>query len=123
MTAEELDSKTVEAIPASLHDKIWTMNAAPNYDELLEFDLLVLSPGIPSQHRLPTQALAMNIPVTSELSFAAAMLPKAMDLICVTGTSGNSTTTTFLAQVLTNCIWNLLSGCQMRCEQCSTVSD
>jgi hypothetical protein len=123
MNAEELDSKIVETIPASLHHKIRTMNAVPNYDDFLEFDLLVLSPGIPSQHRLLSQAVAMNIPVTSELSFAAAMLPKAMSLVCVAGTSDNSTTTTFLAQALTNFVWNLLSGCHMGCEQCFTGSD
>jgi UDP-N-acetylmuramoylalanine-D-glutamate ligase len=100
MSAEELDSRTQQAIPASLQDKIRTTTVVPNYDDLQDFDLVVLSPGVPLQHRLSVQATALDIPVTSELSFAAAMLPKSVELVCVTGTNGKSTTTTFLAQVL-----------------------
>lgn len=100
MQADELHSRTKELIPPALHDKIATTSSLPNYDELQRFDLVVLSPGVPLQHRLPTQALASSIPVTSELAFAAAMLPKTVELICVTGTNGKSTTTTFLAQML-----------------------
>lgn len=100
MDDEQLDTQTKKNIPAPLQRAIETTNCPPNYDELLNFDLVVLSPGVPLKHRLPTQAMACGIPVTSELAFAASMLPKSVEIVCVTGTNGKSTTTTFLAQML-----------------------
>ena len=44
--------------------------------------------------------MEFGIPVTSELAFAAAMLPTSVQLVCVSGTNGKSTTITFLAQML-----------------------
>lgn len=101
MTEDELNSRTREEIPAPLFGKIKTTRRVPNYDELECFDLLIVSPGFPLKHRLPTQAIARNIPVTSELAFAAAMLPESVQIVCVTGTNGKSTTTSFLSQMLT----------------------
>ena len=100
MDDEQLDTQTKKNIPAPLQRAIQTTNCPPNYDELMNFDLVVLSPGVPLNHRLPTQAIACGIPVTSELAFAASMLPKSVEIVCVTGTNGKSTTTTFLAQML-----------------------
>lgn len=95
-----MESNLTAGIPEPLRKHIQLTSTLPNYDELQGFDLVVLSPGVPIEHRLPTQALAYGIPVTSELAFAAAMLPKSVELVCITGTNGKSTTTSFLAQML-----------------------
>ncbi|NJR41538.1 MAG: hypothetical protein HC767_01625 [Akkermansiaceae bacterium] len=100
MTDHEMALHTKHTIPEPLWESITITRIPPNYDELMEFDLVVVSPGVPLAHRLPAQAIAQNIPVTSELAFAAAMLPDSVQLICVTGTYGKSTTTSFLFQML-----------------------
>ena len=99
MNDDQLKEKTA-TIAKPLQSSIITASIVPNYDDLQHFDLLVLSPGVPLGHRLATQAMAFGIPVTSELAFAAAMLPTSVELVCVTGTNGKSTTTMFLAQML-----------------------
>ncbi|GLI50041.1 UDP-N-acetylmuramoylalanine--D-glutamate ligase [Tepidanaerobacter syntrophicus] len=63
-------------------------------------DLLVLSPGIPSDIKIVTEAKKRNIPVISELElgywFAAS------PIIAITGTNGKTTTTTLIGEILKN---------------------
>lgn len=63
-------------------------------------DLLVLSPGIPSDIEIVTEAKKRNIPVISELElgywFAAS------PIIAITGTNGKTTTTTLIGEILKN---------------------
>lgn len=58
------------------------------------FDCLIISPGVPSDAVFVKQALALNIPVISELEFAWQHLKN--PLIAITGTNGKTTTTTLL---------------------------
>jgi len=87
-------------------------------------DLLVWSPGIPSEHPLAEAARARGIPVVGELElgFLAARAP----LVCVTGTNGKSTTTD-LAGALLRAAGREVEVCgnigRAVCEVAESVSD
>jgi UDP-N-acetylmuramoylalanine-D-glutamate ligase len=85
MTPDELSLETAKTIPALLRDKVQATCSPPNYDELQAFDVIVLSLGVPLQHRFATQGRAFHIPVTTAVSFAAALRPKTVDMVCITG--------------------------------------
>lgn len=60
-------------------------------DLILNADLIVKSPGIPEKAPLIKKLRALNIPVISEIEFAAQYTDA--KLICITGSNGKSTTT------------------------------
>ncbi|KAL2610887.1 hypothetical protein R1flu_022579 [Riccia fluitans] len=61
---------------------------------------LVLSPGVSASQPDIAAAIQAGVPTLSELSFAAAALPKSIQVAAVTGTNGKSTVTTFAGQIL-----------------------
>ncbi|HHV83152.1 MAG TPA: UDP-N-acetylmuramoyl-L-alanine--D-glutamate ligase [Tepidanaerobacter syntrophicus] len=63
-------------------------------------DLLVLSPGIPSDIEIVTEAKKRNIPVISELELGYRFA--ASPIIAITGTNGKTTTTTLIGEILKN---------------------
>ena len=63
-------------------------------------DLLVLSPGIPSDIKIVTEAKKRNIPVISELELGYRFA--ASPIIAITGTNGKTTTTTLIGEILKN---------------------
>ncbi len=67
---------------------------------LNECDLIVLSPGVPSDLELLYEARKRDIPIISELElgFWFAKAP----IIAVTGTNGKTTTTTLIGEILKN---------------------
>lgn len=60
-------------------------------------DLLVISPGIPSDIPIVLQARKKNIPIWSEVEVAFRFLP--CPLIAVSGTNGKTTTTSLLGEI------------------------
>lgn len=97
---KQLDTN-VDGIPHHLQHRVTRTSDIPVGRQLQRFDMLVLSPGIPfARHPLVEQALALGVPVTSELAFAAAMLPTSVRIVAITGTNGKSTTTHFVSQML-----------------------
>lgn len=69
---------------------------------LLEFDVLIRSPGI-SPHRQPMKAaLSAGVKVTTPSTLWFSAYPDART-ICVTGTKGKSTTSSLIAHMLTAC--------------------
>ena len=86
----------------------------------LNFDAIVLSPGIP--HRLPkphpiaVRAIAAGIPIVSDVELLYQAVRRAGSrarFIGITGTNGKSTTTALLAHVLKQAGWNAEAGANL----------
>lgn len=78
--------------------------SSPGLSLILEsIDLIILSPGIPRNHKLLKSLLEKGIPVWGEIELAFRYLKemKALSpLIGITGTNGKTTTTTLLSEML-----------------------
>ncbi len=70
----------------------------PFGDAVLDIDLVVKSPGVPSDAVPVAAARAAGTPVISEIELAAAQLPN--PILGVTGTNGKTTTTELTAHLL-----------------------
>lgn len=70
-------------------------------DKILECDLIVKSPGLPSELAVLKKAAAKKIPVLSEIDFALGFI-KPKKIIAVTGTNGKTTTTTLIYKIIKN---------------------
>ncbi len=62
-------------------------------------ELVVKSPGVPGQSRLPAAARARGIPIWSEVELGFRLLPSPTQLVGVTGTNGKTTTTELLGAI------------------------
>jgi UDP-N-acetylmuramoylalanine--D-glutamate ligase len=73
-----------------------------NTDLPIDFDLLVVSPGLPPTHPWIKVAIAANIPIWGELELAWRMRPaeNPAPWLCITGTNGKTTATLMLASML-----------------------
>ncbi|MFT5821934.1 MAG: UDP-N-acetylmuramoylalanine--D-glutamate ligase [Crocinitomix sp.] len=67
-------------------------------ERILSADLIVKSPGIPEKVELVKRALMNGIPVISEIEFAGRYTDKKK--ICITGSNGKTTTTTWIHHIL-----------------------
>ncbi len=63
----------------------------------LSSDLIIVSPGVPSNIKPLEDARAANVPITNEIDLAAQALQ--VPLICITGTNGKTTTTTLIGEM------------------------
>ena len=68
-----------------------------NTGRVLEADVLVLSPGVPSSAPMVQEALAKGVRVVSELEVASWFCQA--PIIAVTGTNGKTTTTTLIGEI------------------------
>ena len=69
-------------------------------DLILSANEIIKSPGIPDTVHIIKSAIANNIPVISEIEFAARYT--SAKLICITGSNGKTTTTLLLYHILKN---------------------
>src|SRR5688572_24647285 len=60
-------------------------------------DLIIISPGIPSTHKILKAAVDKNVPILSEIEFGL-QFTKA-PLVAITGTNGKTTTTTMIGEM------------------------
>lgn len=71
--------------------------------KLNSVDIVILSPGIPRDHKLLRPLLEKNIPIWGEIELAYRYLEannSLSPLIGITGTNGKTTTTTFLGEMI-----------------------
>jgi UDP-N-acetylmuramoylalanine--D-glutamate ligase len=68
------------------------------WEKILNADEIVKSPGIPDKAPLVKAALEKEIPIISELEFAARYTTA--KLICITGSNGKTTTTSLIYHIL-----------------------
>jgi UDP-N-acetylmuramoylalanine--D-glutamate ligase len=80
-------------------------------DDFIEADLVVANPAIPYRSAYLQAAVDADIPVTTEIGLFAARFPGRV--VAVTGTSGKTTTTTLLGEMISNAIPNTLVGGNM----------
>jgi UDP-N-acetylmuramoylalanine--D-glutamate ligase len=69
---------------------------------ITDFDLLVISPGIPQTHSLIQQALQQGVRVTGEIDLACQLLSNRR-VVGITGTNGKTTVTLLVTHVLNHC--------------------
>jgi len=70
-------------------------------DKILKSDIIIKSPGLPSDLPLLKKAAFNKIPVISEIDFAMSFI-KPKKIIAVTGTNGKTTTTTLIYKIIKN---------------------
>ncbi len=96
------DNGAIDPLYKSLLDEhsIMFEEKVHSEDMILNADEIIKSPGIPDSAKIITQAAGKNIPVISEIEFAA----KHTDakLIAITGTNGKTTTTLLTYHILKN---------------------
>ena len=68
------------------------------WDQILNAGEIIKSPGIPSTAPLVAKAIEMDIPIISEIEFAARYTNAKM--ICITGSNGKTTTTSLIYDML-----------------------
>ena len=69
--------------------------------DLVDADLIVVSPGVPAASPLLQRAAEAGVPMVGELGLAAACIAaRGLPIAAITGTNGKSTTTWFTAQLL-----------------------
>jgi UDP-N-acetylmuramoylalanine--D-glutamate ligase len=88
----------LEAILASAGISNIRHEAGGHTDAVLASDLIVLSPGVPSDIPVLKQAAIKNIPVWSEIELAYRLC--SAPFAAVTGSTGKSTTVSFLGAIL-----------------------
>ncbi len=95
------DKKGREEIkaPEALEQQGISLFLGKNPEEIVEAqDLVVLSPGIPSDLPFILQAENVGIPVISEVELAYTLTP--CPVTAITGTNGKTTTTTLVGQIM-----------------------
>ncbi len=75
--------------------------AGAHTEKIYEADIIVTSPGVPSDAPVLVDAFRRNIKVISELEFASLFCEAT--IIAITGTNGKTTTTSLCAHVLKKC--------------------
>ena len=76
--------------------------------KILECDLIIISPGVPTNQEIVEKAILKNIPIISEIEFASWFTNS--DILSVTGSNGKSTTVSILHQIFIEAMYNSLLG-------------
>lgn len=76
------------------------LEAGANSDEALDADLIVLSPGVPSDVPVIRRAHAAGVKVVGEIELASWFCPG--PIVAITGTNGKTTTTTLTGRMFTD---------------------
>ncbi len=97
------DSREFEALPENdqkylLENNIAFEGGSHSKDFMTQGDLIVISPGVPTDLLLLNELRDANIPVLGELALAAPYLTECV--VAVTGTNGKTTVTSLLGELL-----------------------
>ncbi|MBV6443992.1 MAG: UDP-N-acetylmuramoyl-L-alanine--D-glutamate ligase [Ignavibacteriales bacterium] len=90
--------------PDKLHETAERLRAAgigfeagANSNAVFDCDVMVVSPGVPTEARVVQDAMDRGIKLISEIEFAASVCPA--NIFAVTGTNGKTTTTSLLYHI------------------------
>src|SRR3989338_6413267 len=103
VTVTDLKTKTeLQSVlkPLSLYKGIQYKLGGHPLKVFLTSDLIIVSPGAPTNLTPLERAQSKHIPVMSELEFSARLITQ--PIIAVTGTNGKTTTTMMIGQMLRN---------------------
>lgn len=100
------DVKSKEELMKSVKEEIDILDSMAVYMLLGEeptniidsFDLIVLSPGVPTDLEFLNKARQLQIPIWSEIELAFVLCP--CPVIAITGTNGKTTTTTLVGEIM-----------------------
>ncbi len=93
---------------AKLDNSVRVQTGGIKIDNVRDFDLIVVSPGINMRNPLLKKAINENIPIWSEIELASRFIDK--PIIAITGTNGKTTTTTMIGNILKNSGENIFVG-------------
>ncbi|MDX1919330.1 MAG: Mur ligase family protein, partial [Candidatus Caenarcaniphilales bacterium] len=98
------DTRSLDSLPEKLRQKLDSNKECLDYEfgsvhseKCLESDYLLVSPGINPQEKIILDAKKAKVQVFTELELASQMMNK---YICITGTNGKSTVSSWLSFVL-----------------------
>jgi len=86
-----------------------------------EYDLLVMSPGVPLEIEPVLKAREENIPIIGEVELAYQIKNDNVQLYAITGTNGKTTTTTLLQHILANGGVDAFSGGNIGNPLCTLI--
>ncbi|MCL2016677.1 MAG: UDP-N-acetylmuramoyl-L-alanine--D-glutamate ligase [Defluviitaleaceae bacterium] len=99
VTAQDTKPTITEETAAALSHKNITLYLGKNPDEIIRnFDMVIISPGVPFDLPFLQQARQLNIPVWGELELAYRFCPA--PIMAITGTNGKTTVTTLMGEIL-----------------------
>jgi UDP-N-acetylmuramoylalanine--D-glutamate ligase len=88
-----------------------------------DYDLLVVSPGVPLEIEPVQTACRLGIEVISELELAYRIKSARLEMLAVTGTNGKTTTTTLLEKILLEAGRHAAAGGNIGVALCSQVEE
>jgi len=94
------DAKETPNCPEDLsaHPQVTAYFGASPDEIIGEFDIIVLSPGIPTDTPFVVKAQELGIPIIGEIELAASLC--AAPIIAITGTNGKTTTTAMVGDIM-----------------------
>ena len=88
-----------------------------------DWDLLVVSPGVPMDTEIIKKAGSVGIPIIGELELAFQLKPREVEVYAITGTNGKTTTTALLHFILEQDGRTTAAGGNIGTALCSLVDD
>ena len=110
-----------DEIPALLDQGIAVETGGHGERTFQNQDLIVVSPGVPSDAQALEQARALGQPIVGEIQLASEFLPG--PLVAITGSNGKTTTTTLVGEILRSGALKTLVGGNIGTPAISLVSE
>ena len=85
---------------AKLDKRVRVQTGRIQGEDITDFDLIIVSPGIDMRNPLLKKAVEKGIPVWSEIELASRFIKK--PIIAITGTNGKTTSTSMIGNILQN---------------------
>ncbi|MDP6625235.1 MAG: UDP-N-acetylmuramoyl-L-alanine--D-glutamate ligase [Nitrospinota bacterium] len=85
---------------AKLDKRVRVQTGRIQGEDITDFDLIIVSPGIDMRNPLLKKAVEKGIPVWSEIELASRFIKK--PIIAITGTNGKTTSTSMIGNILKN---------------------
>lgn len=98
LISDTCNEEKLEKILSENNLKKVTYEAGRHTEKILESDLIIISPGIPSDLQIIKKARSLGIPVWSEIELGYRV--SSAKFLAVTGSTGKSTTVSLLGEIL-----------------------